>query len=317
MSIFRMKKVFLLICLLFFAILPNAVVAAKEQPQTYRLTVIHTNDFHGYDPYALARKATLIKKIRAEEPNVVLLDAGDLYVRGPYQKVFYGTMEMAALNQMKYDAWELGNNEFKGTDELLSADQKLYQLIEQAQFPTLCSNIRNTDGSYLTGVKPYMIKTVGGLKVGVLGVSSMKVKKYTQGENKLVEDPVMTAAKLLPEVQDQSDIQIILSHAGLSADVQMDMKLAGKGPALIIGADDHYVIDQPIYRTGGIPIVQAGGENHIYLGRVDLTFEKKDGKWIEVSQQGKLYPITKDIPMDGEVKVVIDQYMDSVSKRAA
>ncbi|MBU2700562.1 cyclic-nucleotide 2'-phosphodiesterase (5'-nucleotidase family) [Sporomusaceae bacterium BoRhaA] len=317
MRSFNTKQVVLIVWVLLTIILPCPISAAREQPQFYHLTVIHTNDFHDYAPYALARKATIINQIRAEAPNVLLVDAGDLYVRGPYHKIFYGEMEMAALNAMHYDAWELGNNEFKGHPDPLIADQKLYNLINQAQFPTLCSSIKTAAGEYLPGVKPYTVKSVHGLNIGILGVSSMKVKNYPQASNKIVEDPVATAQQLLPNVKRESDIQIILSHAGLSADVQMDMKLAGSGVALIVGADDHYVISQPIYRTGGIPIVQAGGEDNIYLGRVDLTFENKDGKWVLVSHQGRLYPITNDIPMDPTIKEIIDRYLATTQKQAA
>ena len=259
----------------------------------------------------------MIKQIKAASQNVLLLDAGDIYARGPYHKIFYGELEMAAMNAMDYDAWELGNNEFKGHHDPVIADEKLYNLVDQAKFPTLCSNIKTSSGDYLAGVQPYIVKQVNGVNIGILGVSSMKVKKYPQAANKIVEDPVLTAQKLIPQLQNESDIQIILSHAGLSADVNMDMKLAQSGVALIVGADDHYVISQPIYRTGGIPIVQAGGENNIYIGKVDLTFEKRNGKYVLVGQTGQLYHITDQIPMDLTIKQIIDHYLSSVQKQAA
>lgn len=306
-------RILLCFCLFF----TTSIFAAAAQPESFTLTVIHTNDFHDYDPYALARKATLIKEIRAQAKNVLLLDAGDLYVRGPYHKLFYGQMEMDAYNALKYDAWELGNNEFKGHPDQAVADQKLYALIRQANFPTLCANIKTAGGDYLPGTAPYIYKEVNGMKIGIIGVSSMKVKGYPQAANKLVEDPVATVSSLIPEVRKNSDIQLVLSHAGLSADVNIDMKLADSGISLIIGADDHYVIKQPIYRSGGIPIVQAGGEDNIYLGRIDLTYQHKNGKWVLVSQQGEIIPITDKIPMDAQIKQIIDQYLVTVKKPAA
>lgn len=297
--------------------IPVFAFAEQAQPQVFKLTVIHTNDFHDYEPYALARKATIIKKIRSEVQNVLLVDAGDLFTRGPYHNIFYGEMEMAAYNGMNYDAWELGNNEFKGHPEQAVSDQKLYNLIEQAKFPTLCSNIKTTNGEYLPGVKPYIVKSIQDVRVGIIGVSSTKVRRYSQASNKIVEDPLTAVAELIPQVRKESDIQLLLSHAGLAVDVQMDMKLAGSGLSLIIGADDHYVIQQPIYRTGGIPIVQAGGEDNIYLGRVDLTYENRDGQWALVSQHGMLYPINDKIPMDLDIKKIIDGYLSTVKRPAA
>lgn len=311
----KLSSIGVLLC--FFMLFTTSVFAAAAQPESYTLTVIHTNDFHDYDPYALARKATLIKEIRTQTKNVLLLDAGDLYARGPYHKLFYGQMEMDVYNALKYDAWELGNNEFKGHPDQAIADQKLYSLIRQANFPTLCANIKTTGGEYLPGTDPYTYKEVNGMKIGIIGVSSMKVKGYPQASNKLVEDPVATVSSLIPEVRQNSDIQLVLSHAGLSADVNMDMRLADSGISLIIGADDHYVIKQPIYRSGGIPIVQAGGENNMYLGRIDLTYQHKNGKWVLISQQGEIIPITDNIPMDTQIKQIIDQYLATVQKPAA
>lgn len=304
----------LLICLNF--ILPAGTYAAEKQA-AFTLTVIHTNDFHDYDPYALARKATLIKQIRAKSQNVLLLDAGDLYTRGKYHENFYGEMEMAAYNAMKYDAWELGNNEFKGHPNKAEAEKKVLNLVKQAKFPTLCANIKTTDGKYLPGVSPYFVKNVNGVRIGIIGVSSLKVKGYPQAADKLVEDPVTAVKELIPQVKEQSDIQIVLSHAGLAADATMDKQLADSGISLIVGADDHYVIERPIYRSGGIPIVQAGGEDNIFLGRIDLSFENKNGRWVLVSQQGQLYPITDKVHMDPEIKKIIDQYLTQVKKTAA
>jgi len=317
-NISRNKMVLsVVITVLITVFLPLYAYAAEKQPQVFHLTVIHTNDFHDYDPYALARKATLIKRIRSEAQNVLLVDAGDLYVRGPYHKVFYGEMEMAALNAMKYDVWELGNNEFKGHPDQAVNDQKLFDLIKQAQFPTLCSNIKMADGQYLPGVKPYIVHSINGVKIGILGVSSNKVKGYSQASNKLVEDAVTTVKNLVPQVRHESDIQLLLSHAGLAADVQIDKELANSGLSFIFGADDHFVIQQPIYRSGGIPIAQAGGEDNIFLGRVDLKYENKGGKWVLVSHHGMLYPINDKIPMDSEIKKIIDGYLSKVKKPAA
>ncbi|MBP2653942.1 MAG: metallophosphoesterase [Firmicutes bacterium] len=318
MNLFNRRSVMAAVFVVLISIsVPICAAADQTQPQYFNLTVVYTNDFHGYDPYALARKATIIKKIRAEAGNVLLVDAGDLYARGPYHKQFYGEMEMAAYNAIGYDVWELGNNEFKGESELAASDQKLYNLINQAKFPTLCANIKQANGEYLPGVKPYFVKQIKGMRVGILGVSSMKVKKYSQGTNKIVEDPVAIEKGLLPELQEQSDIQILLSHAGLAEDVKSDMKLADSGLSLIVGADDHYVIERPIYRSGGIPIVQAGGENNIFLGRIDLKYENKNGKWVLKAFNGRLYPINDKVAIDSEIKQILDKYLAKVQKPAA
>lgn len=296
---------------------PAAALAASSQPQVFDLTIIHTNDFHDYEPYALARKASIIKNIRAEKKNVLLVDGGDLSIRGPYHKAFYGELEMAVLNALKYDAWELGNNEFKAHPDQAVTDEKLYNLINQATFPTLCANVMTQEGTYLPGVQPYTIKPVAGINIGILGVTSNKVKTYPQASNKVVEEAVTTLKTLLPEVRKESDIQIVLSHAGLAGDLKIDKELSDSGISFIIGADDHFVIPQPIYRSGGIPITQAGGEDNIFLGRLDLTYENKDGKWVLKSHKGVLYPINDKVPMDPEIKNIVDGFLSKAKKIAA
>jgi len=298
-------------------IIPIGVFAGPSQPHVFNLTIIHTNDFHDYEPYALARKASIIKQIRAEKKNVLLIDGGDISIRGPYHKVFYGELEMAVLNALKYDAWELGNNEFKAHPDQAVTDEKLYNLINQANFPTLCANVRTQEGEYLPGVQPYIVKQVADMKIGILGVTSNKVKKYPQASNKIVEDAFTTVKTLIPEVRKASDIQIVLSHAGLAGDLQIDKDLADSGISFIIGADDHFVIPQPIYRSGGIPITQAGGEDNIFLGRLDLTYENKDGKWVLKSHKGMLYPINDKVPMDTEIKKIVDRFLSKAKRVAA
>lgn len=313
------KKIlyFLTVVIIMSFVNPAGASPDPKRSQVFHLTIIHTNDFHDYEPYALARKASIIKQIRAEKKNIVLIDGGDLSIRGPYHKIFYGELEMAVLNALQYDAWELGNNEFKAHPDQAVTDEKLYNLINQATFPTLCANVRTQDGNYLPGVQPYVVKQVAGMNVGILGVTSNKVKNYPQASNKVVEEAVVTLKALIPEVRKESDIQIVLSHAGLAGDLKIDKELADSGISFIIGADDHFVIPQPIYRSGGIPITQAGGEDNIFLGRLDLTYEKKDGKWVLKSHKGMLYPINDKVPMDTEIKNIVDGFLSKAKKIAA
>lgn len=297
--------------------LASPLLLAEAPLQQFNLTIIHSNDFHDFEPYALARRYTLIKQIRAEVKNSLLLDAGDLYNRGKYHTVFYGEMEMAAMNAMGYDAWEIGNNEFKGHADQATNDQKLLNLINQAKFPTLCANIKiNGQGDYIPSVKPYIVKTVGGIKIGIIGVCADRVKEYPQSSNKTVADAFDTTSKLMPKVASESDIQIVLSHAGLPVDIKIADKLRDSGISAIISADDHIMTPQPITNPKGFPITQAGGEERMFLGRLDLTYEFKNNKWVLASFKGVLFPINDQVPLNPEIKAIIDNYMAKVLKPA-
>ncbi|MEN9371693.1 MAG: hypothetical protein RLZZ64_768, partial [Bacteroidota bacterium] len=98
------------------ALMVGTTPSIAQASEGNRLTVLHTNDVHSrLDPFPMdgsrnagqggvAARAALIQKIRAEEENVLLLDAGDIFQGTPYFNVFKGEPEMKAMNMMGYDA---------------------------------------------------------------------------------------------------------------------------------------------------------------------------------------------------------------------
>lgn len=196
---------------------------------------------------------------------------------------------------MGYDAWVLGNNDFRippegGTIE--EGNEQLQALIELAEFPTLCANVTMKEtGEYIDNVLPYTIKEVGGLKIGIIGVISLKP---------------------------QTDINIVLSHTGLA----IDTKIANiDGVSAVMGADDHYIITNPIYYPGNdnfksTPIVQNGGEQDQYLGRLDLEYELVDGTWTLKDFSGSLYDL-EGVEGNEEIQSMIDEYRAQQETEAA
>jgi 5'-nucleotidase len=302
----------LIVLMLFLVILP---VYGIEVPKTFHLTIFHSNDFHGYEPTNLARQATIINQARAKESNVLYLNAGDVFTRGKYHHVFYGELEFAELNAMGLDALTLGNNEFKATEQAETSQQYLFARIEQANFPVLCANIHQVkDGSYLPNVKPFIIKTVDGIRIGIFGVTANRTGTYRQVQGLVVDDQIEAARKIFPQVAAESHIVIALTHIGFD----IDQALAEALPklAVIIGGDSHTVLLKPV-NIGGIPIVQAGGENQQYLGRLDLTFEYREHTWKLKEYKGILIPINASVPEDSKIKAILDSYLAKVQKKAA
>jgi 2',3'-cyclic-nucleotide 2'-phosphodiesterase (5'-nucleotidase family) len=296
----------LIICLL------TPVIYGAESPKTFHLVILHSNDFHGAAPALLARQATMIRQIRAEEPNVLVLNAGDLFTRGKYQYVFYGKLEFAALNVMGTDALTLGNNEFKAVSTV-KAQEYLQARIRQAKFPVLCANVlTGKDGSYLLGVKPFIVTPVGGVKIGILGVTTGRIKAYPQTSGFRVMEPVETVKRILPAVQAEAEIVIALTHLGCKTD--KILAKAVPGLAAIVGGDSHTSLWEPV-NIKGIPIVQAGSKGKL-LGRIDLYFEFIDGSWKLQRYRGKLIRVKSKVREDPEVKRVIDDYLGGLVKTA-
>jgi len=139
------------------------------------LAILHTNDVHSRieafpegSKYAgmggYAKRATLIKKIRATEDNVLLLDAGDLIQGTPYFNLFNGALEIKLMNELGYDATTIGNHDFD------AGMKGLEKLIDEANFKFVSSNY-NFDKTNISGkVTKHKILYKGNIKIGVYGL---------------------------------------------------------------------------------------------------------------------------------------------------
>ena len=185
------------------SLVPAALAAGTGETH---ITIIGTSDTHGniwgysYEDMkessgdGLARVSTYVNQVRAENPNTILVDAGDT-IQGTimtddlYSRDTANHPVPAALNYMKYDAWTLGNHEFNfGVD-------KLQSIIGQADMPVLAANIKNADGSYFTGAG-YTIVERGGVKVAIIGVDTPNIPRWDgtkQGVDKLTFEPMADA----------------------------------------------------------------------------------------------------------------------------
>jgi 5'-nucleotidase / UDP-sugar diphosphatase len=248
-----------------------------------RLTILHTNDIHGHlwawkgweGPLqgktigGLAALSGAINAIRSQVPNCLLLDAGDLIGDTMLADLTQGKALIQALNFLKYDAWTLGNHEPDfGIDQLL-------QRMGEANFPTLACNVTQHLENQLLA-RPYVIKQVDDLRVGVLGVAYPKTPKTTAAENirgVRFERPDTLVANYVSQLKDQSvSIVILLSHLGLAADQELASKV--NGIDVIVGGHSHNRIQEPAVVNRTL-IVQAGAHGSD-LGRLDLLL--KDNK---------------------------------------
>lgn len=266
-----------------------------------KLTILHTNDVHSrIEPFPMdgsrnqglggvARRAALIKKIRAEEENVLLLDAGDIFQGTPYFNLYGGELEMKLMSQMGYDAATLGNHDFDNGLE------GFFKQLPHAQFPILIANYDLSNTVLHQSTKPYQVFKKGGLKIGVFGIGielDGLVNKVNYGET-IYQDPIKkandTAALLKNELQ--CDLVICLSHLGYSykENKVSDQVLAKstRNIDLIIGGHTHTFMPQPEdvkNLDGNITTINQVGFAGINLGRIDYYFEKK-GKLNKTSGQ--------------------------------
>lgn len=281
----------------------------------YVLSILHTNDIHG-NVDKLPQYATVIKQMRTEAKNLLVLEGGDIFLRGEFDGLA-GVPEMKMLNEIGYDAWVIGNNDFRVPPEKHSPQNigTPENLIALAKAKTLCANVVDKDsGKLLKGVDPYMIKNINGVRVGVIGLTSVKPQNRNYEPNKKFLDAVETLKKCLAELKGKTDVNIVLSHCGLAVDLNLSYV---PGIAAVIGADDHYVMENPLHWVWegekSTPIVQHGGEDFHMLGRLDLVFQKKDGVLKLMDFQGKAYDMNF-VPRDKKVQDIIDEYRPKAIK---
>jgi 5'-nucleotidase len=260
-----------------------------------KITILHTNDVHSHiDPFpdndpkypglgGAARRAALVKKIRSEEKNVLLLDAGDIYQGTYYFNKYGGELELKIMSQMGYDASTVGNHDFdNGLDGIVSK-------LQFANFPFLCANYDFSDTVMNGKTSAYKIFEKEGVKIGVFGLGielEGLVDKKNYGATKYL-DPMAKAAEtaLYLKKEKKCDVIICLSHLGFKyAEKKIsDVEFAKQSRYidLIIGGHTHTFLDKPLVSTnrdGAAVCVAQVGWAGIKLGRIDIYLDKNTGK---------------------------------------
>lgn len=229
--------------------------------QTKKITILHTNDVHSHiDPFGpedgrnpnqggVARRASLIKAIRAENPNTLLLDAGDIFQGTPYFNYYGGELEFKLMSMLKYDVATIGNHDFdNGIDGL-------YAQLPHAKFDFVSSNYDFSNTIMDTHVKPYRVIIKDGIKIGIFGLGirleglvDKKMYKET-----VYRDPIETCQEMtrILKQDEKCDLIICLSHLGYyyrnvpERISDLNVAKATKDIDLIIGGHTHTFLDKP------------------------------------------------------------------------
>ena len=272
--------------------LANSAVAAPSSKGSLKLTILHTNDMHSrIEPFpdnggqwaglgGMARRAALIKDIRSKEPNVLLLDSGDIFQGTPYFNFFGGELEYKLMSQMGYDASTLGNHDFDNGLE------GLQRQLPNATFPFLIANYDFSKTPLAGRFAPYKVFERAGLRIGVFGLGielSGLVADKNFGQTVYL-DPVAKAREMVAQLRgpEHCDLVVCLSHLGYKYENAKldDRKLAAQvsGIDLILGGHTHTFMDAPepiASPDGQKTLINQVGWSGINLGRLDYEFSPK------------------------------------------
>jgi 2',3'-cyclic-nucleotide 2'-phosphodiesterase (5'-nucleotidase family) len=263
----------------------------------------------------VARRATVINRIRQENRNVYCFDAGDNMDGTLFSTEYHDRADYAMINAMAYDYCVTGNHEYS-----LKADS-LRAIVSNLVPKLVLANVRDRKTHALLG-REYVIDNWSGVKVAIAGLVTSETRSYPGAREAFdVEDPVEVAKRLVPELRTKADLVILVTHVG----IQLDQKIASDVPGVdvIVGGHSHTRLPHGLYQTAlrpgptdpkGTIIVQTGawgGE----LGRLDLTVERKKGRWSVAAYRDTLIALTAAIPGDPVVSKVVNYYWHPLQRK--
>jgi 2',3'-cyclic-nucleotide 2'-phosphodiesterase/3'-nucleotidase len=315
--------------------------ALPQGADQVHFTLLATTDLHGnlfpFDYYAnrpaergLAKIATLVRRVRAEQKNVLLFDCGDT-IQGTPLAYYFARRETAApnptialMNALKYDAMATGNHEFNFGLEVL------WKAKRESQFPWLSANIRQ---SYLSGdayFSPFIVKTIAGVRVGIVGFITPGVPRWEIPEHYRgyeFEQIVDAARRVIPEVRRQSDLIVVIAHSGLERDPQTGesspdqipgenaiLQLAETVPGIDVILYGHSHREQPQLVLNGVLLAQARNWGQS-LARADIEMVRgPDGKWSIFTKRSAVIPVTVEVPADPEILELARPFHEATQK---
>lgn len=240
-----------------------------------KLQILHTSDIHGSiypHDYAtmqnrhqgLGKLSTLIKKLK--EDNSLLIDGGDIIQGSPL--VYYHQLKhpnqvhpmSLAMNALNYDYIAVGNHEFNyGIDNLLN-------YFNNSTATVLNATILNEEKELLVG-KPYDIKEINGLKVGVIGVTTQYIPNWEQPhiiKGLTFLDAFETTKKYVKEIRNDVDLLIVNYHGGFERDLETN--------ELLVADTGENQGSKMINEIEGIDILLTGHQHRTLMGTRNGVF---------------------------------------------
>lgn len=286
------------------------------------LTILHTTDLHGhilpatdYEGHSniggLARCATAIRQVRAQEKNVLLVDAGDTIQGTAASWLSDGQVMVRALNHLRYDAWVLGNHEFDwGTGKLTGC-------VARAAMPVLGGNIKG-----LAKTQAFVVREMDGVKVAIVGLTTPGIPHWSRP--RLIPglefaDSVATMRGLLPAIkQAGAQVIVLVVHQGFKEGgddhANQVIALARRFPEVDVIIGGHTHRDMPEFKVSGVLYTQAGYHG-CWLGRVDLVFDTEQRR--VVRREAKTMRMDESVAVDAELVKLVGEDLARAEKHLA
>ncbi|SOC06317.1 5'-nucleotidase/2',3'-cyclic-nucleotide 2'-phosphodiesterase/3'-nucleotidase/5'-nucleotidase [Ureibacillus xyleni] len=308
---------------------PTPQPQPEPQPEPvekdFELTILHSNDTHARAENA-PKRAAAVKELRAENPNSLLLDAGDVFSGTLYFNEFQGEADLKFMNYMGYDLMTFGNHEFD-LGSSAEGHKALADFIKAAEFSFVSANVDFSGDDKFTGLfndltssepekgKIYsgIVKEIDGEKVGIFGLTTAETADISSPGKVKFENYIEEANKAVKAFEDLGVDKIIaLTHIGYddTAAIDNDLELAKavEGIDVIVGGHSHTKLDEPVVvdknakgeEKDATIIVQAYQYSD-FLGTLDVAFDEKG---VVVEYAGKLIELGKYTDDPGALEIL-------------
>jgi len=328
------------------AITDHSAGQRTEIAQRVHIVMLGTTDMHGrifpldyytnkYDNVGIAKVATLVKEARKTDPDLLLVDSGDT-IQGTPLEYFHNKRNntppdpmMLAMNALHYDSMAVGNHEYNFGLKVLEKARG------EAKFPWLSANTYDQEGIGLQGAKrgermthykPYIVKEINGVRIGVLGLTTPGIPNWENPPNYAgleFHETVSEAKKWVQVLRsgEKVDVVAITMHMGIEEDLRTGQRNPSQVPnenaavaiaRQVSGIDvillGHTHRDVPSLVVNGVLLTQANRwASHV--ARVDLYLEKPEGDhWRVVAKSARTIPVTEKTAVDPEIAQIGEPY---------
>ena len=271
--------------------------------QNIRVTILHVNDVYQFAPVeggkkgGLARLLTLKKQAVAENPNTIFTLGGDTVSPSVETRTYKGAQMIDAWNAVGIDFAVFGNHEFDiKTPELLAR-------MKESKFTWLGANVIDTKTGKIFGdTPPFVVKEIGGIKIGIVGFLLPETKQTSSMEDSLsVTDYCSLAKKLVKEMRKKAKVNAVVGLTHLS--MTQDKELAQCAQFdLILGGHEHSLLQSS---SNGTPIFKMTADAR-EMGKFNLNFDARTKQL--VSLDWEIVPVTDKIADAPEFAPVFEKY---------
>ncbi|MEP6570731.1 MAG: 5'-nucleotidase C-terminal domain-containing protein [Acidobacteriota bacterium] len=326
---------FVVVAALILASLPVSGQGSRLQPKRVHVVVLGTTDQHGNlfpvdyytdkpDNRGLAKISTLIKQVRRESKNVLLIDSGDT-IQGTPLEYYHNKKNnapadpmMLAMNALAYDAMTVGNHEYNFGLPVLEKARS------EAKFPWLSANTYNK-GTNQTHYTPYIVKEIAGVRIAVLGLTTPGIPNWENAPNYAgleFREPLSEAKKWVPLLRrkERADVVVIAMHMGLEEDLRTGelnpgqvtnenraIAIAKEVPGIDFIFMGHTHRDVPSVVINGVQLIQANYWGR-HLARVDLYLENAGPGWRLYARAARTIAVDDRVVADPEILKLGEPY---------